>query len=117
MGKYKRPAQDLGRWPIRRGDEVVVITGEDRGRRGKVLRVDRKRNRVVVEGVNRVKRHQRPSQKNPQGGIVEKEMPVHLSNVMIWDATEQKPAKVGRRQLDDGTWVRFSRASGETLEQ
>ncbi len=112
-----RPQPTVPRtYSIRRGDEVVVIAGDDRGRRGKVLKVDRDRGRVVVEGVNKVKSHQRPSQKNPQGGVVEKEMPVHISNVMIWDGTEQKAARIGRKILDDGKRVRISRASGETLE-
>lgn len=103
-------------WKLRRGDEVVVITGEDRGRRGKIIKVDRKRARVFVEGINRVKRHLRPTPKNPHGGISEKEASVHVSNVRLWDATKAKPARIGRKRLADGRRVRYSKASGETLE-
>ena len=105
------------KWKLRRGDEVVVIAGEDRGRRGKILQVLPKTDRVIVEGINRAKVHQRPSQKNPQGGIVEKEMPVHVSNVQFWDTTEEKPSRIVRKTLDDGRRVRVSVASGETLEE
>lgn len=114
-GKFK-PVVPVIKWPFRKGDEVVVIAGADKGARGKVLRLDRKRNRVTVEGVNRVKRHQRPTQTNPQGGIVEREQPIHLSNVMLWDKTAQKPTRVGRKILEDGSIVRVARKSGEVLE-
>lgn len=111
-----KPVEPLSKWPIKKGDEVVVVAGADKGNRGKVLRVDRKRNRVVVEGVNRVKRHQRPTQTNPRGGIVEREQPIHVSNVMLWDKTAQKPTRVGRKVLEDGRIVRVARRSGEVLE-
>lgn len=102
---------------LKKGDEVVVIAGEDRGRRGKVVRVDRATSRVVVEGVNRVKRHQRPTQKNPQGGIVEKELPIHISNVMLWVDSAGKPSRVGRRaEAAAGGHVRVARRTGESLE-
>jgi large subunit ribosomal protein L24 len=101
---------------LRRGDEVVVIAGDDRGRRGKIVKIDRNRGRVVVEGVNRVKRHQRPTQKNPQGGVVEKDLSIHVSNVRFWDATKSKASKIVRKRLDDGRSTRVSKASGETLE-
>jgi len=104
------------RWTLKRGDEVVVVSGDDKGRRGKILDVSRERQRVVVAGVNRAKTHQRPSQKNPQGGIVEREMAIHISNVRLWDASLEKATRVRRKKLDDGTRVRVAVASGETLE-
>lgn len=117
MAGKGKPVQNQRKLHIRRGDEVVVVAGEDRGRRGKVLDVDRDRNRVTVEGVNRVKVHQRPTQKNPHGGIVEREQPVHVSNVMVWDGTEQKATRIGRQRLSDGRRVRYAKTSGETLEE
>jgi len=102
---------------LKKGDEVLVIAGEDRGRRGKILRVERSKDRVVVEGVHRVKRHQRPSQANPQGGIVEKELPVHVSNVMLWSDGAGKPTRVGRRaEKAAGGHERVARRTGESLE-
>lgn len=109
-------AQSIKRWMLRRGDEVVVLAGDDRGRRGKIIKIDRKRSRVFVEGINRVKRHMRPTPKNPQGGITEKEASVHVSNVRLWDATKAKATRVARKRLEDGRRVRFAKASGETLE-
>jgi large subunit ribosomal protein L24 len=101
---------------VRKNDQVVVITGKDRGARGRVLKVLRDRDRVIVEGVNRVKRHQKPSQKVPQGGINEKEMPIHVSNVMLLDGKADKPTRV-RSGLDkDGKKVRMSQKTGTVLE-
>jgi large subunit ribosomal protein L24 len=94
---------------IRKGDMVVVIAGKDKGRRGKVLRILSKTNRVVVERVAMVKRHTKPSQKNPQGGIVEKEGSVHISNVMPLDPGSDKPTRVrvkdGKRVGKSGTII------------
>lgn len=100
---------------IHKGDTVVVITGKYKGRRGRVLRVLPKTERVLVEGVNLIKRHTRPSQRNQQGGIVEREAPIHISNVMAWCDTAQRPSRVGIKKLEDGTRVRFFKVSGETL--
>src|SRR5882762_856666 len=82
---------------IRRDDEVVVISGKDKGKTGKVLRVDPRKNKVFVEGLNIVKRHMRPSQQNPnaQAGVIEKEGPIHISNVMLIDPKDHKPTRVG----------------------
>lgn len=101
---------------IRKGDEVVVIAGKDLGRRGKVLFVDPKADRVKVEGLNLIKRHVRPSQKHPQGGIVEKEGAMHRSNVQLWDPKAQAPCRVGIKRLEDGRKVRYSKKSGELLD-
>jgi len=96
-------------------DEVLVIAGGDKGRRGKILVVDRKRNRVVVEGAGLVRKHVRKSQKNPQGGRLSKEMPIHASNVMVIDPGTGKPTRIGVRYLDDGSKERFAKKSGQSL--
>ena len=100
---------------IRKGDEVLVLTGKDRGRRGTVLRrVDDER--VVVEGVNRVKKHVRPNPlKGEVGGIVEKEMPIHVSNVALFNPATQKGDRVGIQTLEDGRKVRFFKSNGELV--
>ena len=101
---------------IRKGDEVVVIAGRDKGRQGRVLKVIPETGRVLVEGINVVKRHTRPTPQNPEGGIIEKEMPIHQSNVMLWDSKEEKPTRVRYRKNEDGTKVRVSVRSGTVLE-
>jgi large subunit ribosomal protein L24 len=90
---------------FRVNDEVQVIAGADKGRRGKILKIDRKQNKLVVEGVARVWKHVRRSQKNPQGGRLNKEMPISASNVLIIDPTSGKPSRLGVRYLADGTKV------------
>lgn len=100
---------------IRKGDLVAVISGNYRGRRGKVLRVFPKRGRVIVEGVNMVKRHTKPSQSNPQGGIIEKEAPIHISNVLPICPKCDRPARTGRTWLDEGRKVRVCKRCGEML--
>lgn len=100
---------------IRKGDEVIVLVGRDKGRRGTVLRrVDA--DHVVVEGINRVKKHVKPNpMKGQTGGIVEKEMPVHVSNVALFNAATQKADRVGIRVLEDGKKVRFFKSNGELV--
>jgi large subunit ribosomal protein L24 len=100
---------------IRKDDTVVVLTGDDKGTRGKVLRVLRSKNQLVVEGVNRVYRHLKPSKRNPQGGRLSKEMPIDASNVQIIDPATQKPTRVGIRFKDDGTKELYAKKSGTTL--
>ena len=100
---------------LRKGDEVLVISGEDRGKRGKVLKVFRDKNRVVVEGINFIRRHTRPSRANPQGGIVQREAGVHVSNVMLADPKTGRPTRVGTRVNEDGTRDRVARKSGEII--
>ncbi|MFA6243229.1 MAG: 50S ribosomal protein L24 [Candidatus Hydrogenedentales bacterium] len=100
---------------IRKGDTVVVITGKYKGRRGRVLRVLVKTERVVVEGVQMVKRHTRPTSRNQQGGIVEREAPIHVSNVMAWCETAGRPSKVIMKRLEDGSRVRVYKVNGESL--
>ncbi len=100
---------------IVKGDLVQVITGESKGSRGKVIDVDLKKNRVLVEGVNVIKRHTKPSQSNPQGGIVEKEAYIHMSNVMLIDPKSDKPTRIGAKVLSDGKKVRVSSKSKEQV--
>jgi len=100
---------------IRKGDSVVVITGRDKGKRGEVTRVV-DAGHVVVAGINQAKKHQRPNpMKNEQGGIVNKDMPIAVSNVAVWNPVTQKADRVGFRVLDDGRKVRFYKSNGELV--
>lgn len=96
-------------------DEVAVISGADKGHQGKILQIDRKKNKVIVEGAGRVWKHVRRSQKNPQGGRLNKEMPISASNVMLVDPTTGKPTRIGVRFKDDGSKERFAKGSGASL--
>jgi large subunit ribosomal protein L24 len=100
---------------IRKGDMVRVVTGDDKGSTGRVLRVMRDKNKLVVEGINRVYRHLKPSRRNPQGGRLSKEMPVDVSNVMLIDPQSNKPTRVGVRMLPDGSKERYAKKSGASL--
>lgn len=99
---------------VKKGDVVKVIAGKYKGKEGKILKVFLKTNRVIIEGVNLVKRATRPSQQNPQGGIVEKEAAIHASNVML--VVNGTPTRTGNRVLTDGSTVRYSKKTGETVE-
>ncbi|MCX7170961.1 MAG: 50S ribosomal protein L24 [Proteobacteria bacterium] len=101
---------------IRKGDNVIVITGKDKGKRGTVLRrIDTEH--LLIEGVNRVKKHTKPNpMKGQQGGIVEKEMPIQISNVALFNPATQKADRVGFKTLNDGRKVRVFKANGEVLE-
>ena len=101
---------------IRKGDQVVVLTGKDRGKRGTVLRV-LENDRVVVENVNVAKKHTRPNpMRGAQGGIVEKEMPIHVSNVAVYNPGAKKGDRVGFRTLEDGRKVRYFKSNGEVVD-
>ena len=102
---------------VRKGDTVVVVAGKERGKRGRVLRVIPEKSRVVVERINMIKKHQRPTQNLRQGGIIEREGSIHLSNVMLLDPQSGKPTRVGMRGLNDGKKVRIARKSGEILDK
>jgi len=102
---------------IRKGDIVMVIAGDDKGKTGRVLAVDAEKQRVVVEKVNFVKRHTKARKQGVQSGIIEKEAPLHLSNVLIYDAKSGRGTRVGVRVLPNGRRERVSRASGETLSK
>ncbi|MBD3168252.1 MAG: 50S ribosomal protein L24 [candidate division Zixibacteria bacterium] len=101
---------------IKKEDTVKVISGNDKGKTGKVLKVFPHENRVIVEGVNIIKRHTRPSQRNRKGGIISKEAPVHVSNVMFYEEKAGSTTKLGTRLLNDGRRVRISKKTGEILE-
>jgi len=103
------------KFKIKKGDKVVVLAGREKGKRGEVLRVDRARRRVLVQGVNMVKRHMRPSQTNP-GGIQEMEALLAISNVALQDPKDSKPTRVGYKFLDDGRKVRYAKRSGEIID-
>jgi large subunit ribosomal protein L24 len=100
---------------IRKGDIVEVLTGDDRGKRGRVLSVLPTKGKILVEGVNRVYKHMRPSRRNPQGGRLSKEMPVDISNVQLICPQTNKPTRVGVRVLPDGTKERYSKKSGVAM--
>ena len=103
---------------VRKDDTVQVISGKDRGKRGRVLRVMPKDSRALVEGVNMVKRHTKPiPQRNIKGGVVEKEGAIHISNLMVVDPDTDKPTRVGRKVLEDGKRVRVAKRSGAVLDK
>ena len=102
---------------VRKGDTVIVVAGKERGKRGKVLRVLRDKGRVLVEHINMIKKHQRPTQKLRQGGIIEREGTIHLSNVMLVDPQTDKPTRGGVRALADGKKARVARRSGEFIDK
>lgn len=101
---------------MRKGDQVAVLAGRDKGKRGEILRVIPKEDRVVVQGVNLVKRHRKPSQMSP-GGIDEFEASIHVSNVAHIDPDSDKPTRVGFKTLDDGRKVRFAKRSGDVIDR
>jgi large subunit ribosomal protein L24 len=103
---------------IRRDDEVVVISGKDRGKTGRVLRVDRTKERVYVAGLNIIKRHQRPSQLNPnaEAGVIEREGPIHVSNVALIDPKDKKPTRLGTTRDAEGRRARVAKRSGTQID-
>lgn len=102
---------------IRTGDVVEVIAGKERGKRGTVLDVDRARGRVTIEGVNFIYRHTRPSQHNQEGGILQREAPLHISNVQIVDPATDRPTRIGMQRNADGSKVRIAKRSGKPLDK
>lgn len=101
---------------VKKGDKVVVISGKDKGKQGTILEAYPKQNRVLVEGINIVKKHSKPSQVNPQGGIISREAAIHVSNVMPLDPKTGKPTRVGYK-IENGKKVRVAKISGETLDK
>lgn len=98
---------------IKKGDTVQVTTGNDAGKTGRVIKIYLDKDRVVVEGVNIVKKHARPTQDNPQGGIIEKESSIHISNIML--VVGGKPTRVGFKSLENGKKVKFAKSTGEVI--
>ena len=101
---------------VKTGDKVMVITGKDKGKTGVILASFPKKNRVLVEGVNIAKKHSKPSQMNPQGGIINQEAPIHVSNVMPIDPKTGEPTRVGIK-VENGNKVRYAKKSGEVLDK
>jgi len=99
---------------FRKNDSVKIISGSYKGQTGRVLKMISNKNRVLVEGINKVKKHMKPSQENPQGGIVEKDMSIHISNLMLVD--KGKPVRVGFKTLDSGEKVRVNRKNGSAIK-
>ncbi len=101
---------------IKKGDSVQIIAGENKGDEGKVLEVFPSKNRAIVEGVNVVTKHVKPSAANPQGGITKEEAPIHISNLMVLDPKSGEPTRIGRRLNDEGKLERYSKNSGEVIK-
>ena len=101
---------------IKKGDTVIVIAGDNKGQQGKVLKVETSKQRAIVEGVNLVKKATKPNAKNPQGGIVEQEAPIHISNLQLLDPQSGKPSRVCRKSNSEGKLVRYAKKSGEEIK-
>ncbi len=101
---------------IKKGDTVVVISGESKGQRGRILEVDRVKKRAIVEGVNMVSKHTKPNAQSPQGGIIKKEATIHISNLMLVDPSSGDGTRLGRKLNKDGKLVRYSKKSGEEIK-
>jgi large subunit ribosomal protein L24 len=106
---------DKIKYKVKKGDTVIVIAGDDKGKKGRILEMLTSRNRAVVEGVNMVSKHTKPTSKYPQGGIIKKEAAIHLSNLMVTDSTGN-PTRIGRRQDDKGKLVRYAKSNDELLK-
>ena len=100
---------------IKKNDKVIILSGKEQGKIGNVLKVDSEKERVIVEKINVVKRHSKPSASNAQGGIIEKESPIHISNLMIICNKCAEPTRIGKRILDDGSKVRICKKCGEVI--
>ena len=101
---------------IKKGDQVIVNTGEYKGQKGRVLAIDRDKYRAIVEGVNMVSKHTKPNAKNPQGGITRQEAPIHLSNLSLVDPSTGDPTRVGRKVNDKNKLIRYAKKSGEEIK-
>ena len=100
---------------VKKGDIVLVLSGNDKGKQGKVMSVDPKSQRAIVEGVRIISKHTRPNAEHPQGGIIKQEAPIHISNLMVVDKNG-KPSRVGRKQDENGKLVRYSKKTGEIIK-
>lgn len=105
------------KFKLKKDDPIIVTAGKDKGKKSKILRIDKENSKVIAEQINVVKRHMKPSQLNPDGGIVEKEMPVHISNVMYFCSKCNKGVRIGVKVLGDGTKQRFCKSCGEIVDK
>lgn len=101
---------------IKKGDTVMVIAGESKGQQGRVLKIFRSTNKAIVEGVNMVSKHSRPSAKNPKGGVVKQEAPIHISNLMYVEVATGNVTRIGRRVNEENKIVRYAKKSGEEIK-
>lgn len=104
------------KFKIKKDDTILVISGNDKGKKGRVLSIDKDRDRIIVEGVNIVTKHSKPTQENPDGGILKKEASIHISNVMLIDPKTNEPTRVGRNLNEKGKLVRISKKTGEEID-
>ncbi len=104
------------KWKLKKGDEVEVVAGNNKGSRGKIIKFFPESQRVTVQGVHFVKKHQKATRDNPKGGIVQKEASIHMSNVMLVCSQTGKPTRVGKKRSDSGEHLRYSKKSGKVLE-
>jgi large subunit ribosomal protein L24 len=105
---------------VKKGDEVKVIAGNEKGKEGRILAVFPEKERVLVEGINMRVHHDQPTQDNPQGGRIEREVAIHVSNVMVIDPSTGEPTRVGRKRIEEdggGRWVRYAKTSGEIIDK
>jgi large subunit ribosomal protein L24 len=105
---------------VKKGDEVKVISGNEKGKEGRVLAVFPGKERVLVEGINMRTHHDKPTQENPQGGRIKREASIHISNVMVIDPSTGEPSRIGRKRIEDesgGRWVRYAKKSGEIIDK
>lgn len=111
----KKQIQKPAKLHVRTGDLVKVIAGDDKGKTGRVLSVDKEKQRVLVEELNKVSRHVKPSAQNPNGGIISKEAPIHISNLMLVNPATNEPSRTGRRRDDNGKLQRYSKKTGDFI--
>ncbi|MDP5276892.1 50S ribosomal protein L24 [Chengkuizengella axinellae] len=116
MPKPKKLESHNNKLHVKKDDTVIVIAGKDKGKKGRIISALPRQNKVLVEGVNLIKKHARPSQDNPQGGIITQEAPIHVSNVMLADPKSGKPTRIGHKVLDNGKKVRVAKKSGQVID-
>jgi len=106
----------IKKYNIKKGDTVIVITGESKNQQGRVLSINREKDTAIVEGVNLISKHTKPNIKSPKGGILKKEASIHISNIMLVEASTGKPTRVGKRLNDNNKLVRYSKKTGEEIK-
>jgi large subunit ribosomal protein L24 len=109
-------AVETGKLYIKNGDTVYVVSGKEKGKTGKVIKILRNENKAIVERLNVIKRHSRPSQKNPSGGIIEKEAGIHISNLMLYCPKCKRPSRIGRKRLAGGERIRYCKRCNEEIK-